>query len=137
MSSLSSIALVCRRNVVGDAGKVNLSARRIIRVFRRLSAWSHKSTKFNDSQKAAQVELGLVKVGKKPLDLVIAGETRMGQGHTRVIVESLTVPVRFDMISQQKRDEMKPTRPLTASGSNMLCRARSYWISFEQFSTQR
>ena len=31
---------------------------------------------------------------------------------------SLTVPDRFETISEQKRDETKPTRPLTASGAN-------------------
>ena len=31
---------------------------------------------------------------------------------------SLTVPGRFDTISEQKREETKPTRPLTASGAN-------------------
>ena len=42
------------------------------------------------------------------------------QGHTRAIEDemSLAVPVRFDTISEQKRDETKPTRPLTASESN-------------------
>ena len=40
------------------------------------------------------------------------------KGRTRVIVESLTAPVRFDTISEQKRDETNPTRPLTASESN-------------------
>ena len=38
------------------------------------------------------------------------------------IAESLAVPVTFDMISQQKRDETKPTRPLTASESNFWSR---------------
>ena len=42
------------------------------------------------------------------------------QGRTRVIVESLTVPVRFNTISEQKRDETKPTRPLTASECPLL-----------------
>ena len=28
------------------------------------------------------------------------------------------VPVRFEMITEQKRDETKPTRPLTASESS-------------------
>jgi hypothetical protein len=41
-----------------------------------------------------------------------ACQQRLGQGHTRAIVNeiSLTVPVRFDTISEQKRDETKPTR---------------------------
>ena len=33
---------------------------------------------------------------------------------------SLAVPVRFDTISEQKRDETKPTRPLTASECPLL-----------------
>ena len=39
---------------------------------------------------------------------------------------SLTVPVRFDTISEQKRDETKPTRPLTASESNFKSRKAGY-----------
>ena len=45
---------------------------------------------------------------------------RLHQGRTRVIVESLTVLVRFDTISEQKRDETKSTRPLTASAIELL-----------------
>ena len=48
------------------------------------------------------------------LSWTLAG-SRAAQG---VIVESLTVPVRFEMISEQKRDETKPTRPLNASEPN-------------------
>ena len=44
--------------------------------------------------------------------------SRSNQCLTRVIVQ--TVPVRFDTISEQKRDETKPTRPLTASECPLL-----------------
>jgi hypothetical protein len=37
--------------------------------------------------------------------------------HTRVIVESLTEPVRFDTISEQKRDEMKLSSPTHCLGN--------------------
>ena len=56
--------------------------------------------------------------------------SRAAQG---VIVESLTVPVRFDTISQQKRDETKPTRPLTASVSNFWskrCATGTHLLAF-------
>ena len=38
------------------------------------------------------------------------GEQR-GLGHTRAIAERLAVPVRYETISEQKRDETKPTSP--------------------------
>ena len=39
------------------------------------------------------------------MDLARADCVGSEQGRTRDIVESLTVPVRFDTISEQKRDE--------------------------------
>ena len=58
------------------------------------------------------------------------------QGRTRVILESLK-GARFDTISEQKCDETKPTRPLTASEWNFwskrLCdRHSSSGISFSK-----
>ena len=47
------------------------------------------------------------------------------RGRTRVIVESLTVPVRFDTVSEEKRDETKPTRPLTAFESDSWSKRRA------------
>ena len=43
-----------------------------------------------------------------------------GLGHTRAIAESLAVPVTFDTVYEQKRDETKPTRLLTASECPIL-----------------
>jgi hypothetical protein len=60
----------------GDAGKKNADARKLIRAFRRLAAFAHKSTRFNDDQKKAQVTLRLVEKPKIPLELIVAGATR-------------------------------------------------------------
>ena len=57
-------------------------------------------------------------IDKKPVSEVreeLRVQLRAAQGS---LSTSLTVPVRFDTISEQKRDETKPTRPLTASESN-------------------
>ena len=48
-----------------------------------------------------------------PRASMVFASKKLGTAHTRAIAERLAVPVSFEMSSQQKRDETKPTTGTT------------------------
>jgi hypothetical protein len=107
----------------GDAGRKNPDARRLIRAFRRLAAFAHKSTRFNDDQKKAQATLLLVKESKQPKELIIAGATRWDgvQDNMARTVEELEPALKRvlagkdDQYAMVETEEMSPEDDVRSS----------------------